>query len=139
MSETGGLLLDTCAVLWLFEGAEMADTARTAIADAVAGANLHVSPISAWEIGMLVSKERVALSMPAESWVESAFAHGGISVADLSPRLLVQSSFLPGKVHGDPADRIILATARELGLKVVTRDKAILEYARQGHVGAILC
>jgi len=51
----------------------------------------------------------------------------------------MESSFLPGSLHRDPADRIIAATAREYGHTVITRDRALLDYARQGHLAAVEC
>lgn len=136
---TGGLLLDTCAVIWVFSGAEIETSARARISDAASEGRLHLSPISAWEIGMLVSKGRIALSLPTVRWVERAFGHAGSRVAALDPELMVESSFLPGAPPGDPADRIIIATARALDLTVVTRDAAILGYAESGHLNALPC
>lgn len=133
------LLLDTCAILWLFGGSQMSDTSRQAIAEATDQSRLYMSPISAWEIGMLVSKGRIALSLPVEKWIDRAFDHPGVQIADLTTHILVASSFLPGALRGDPADRIVVATARDLGLKIVTRDKLLLTYAEQGHVQALAC
>ena len=133
------LLLDTCAVIWLFNGEPMADKAREAIAAAAAVSQLHVSPISAWEIGMLVAKGRIALSMPPAEWLSRVWQQPGIQVAEMTPQPLVESSFLPGPAPKDPADRIIIATARLLNLTVVTRDRSILDYAQQGHVAVLRC
>ena len=131
-----GLLLDTCAVIWLFSGSPMTEEARKAI---TAGPALHISPISAWEIGMLVAKGRIALSMPPAAWVDRVLGQPGVLTAEMAPQLLVESSFLPGLAPNDPADRIIISTARHLGLTLVTRDQPILDYAEQGHVDALLC
>ncbi len=136
---TSGVLLDTCAVIWLLGGLPMSDASRAAIADAASNDALYVSPISAWEIGMLVAKGRIALSLPVTQWVEKAFAQPGMQTADLMPAILVFSSFLPGTAPGDPADRIIIATARQHGVTIVTRDRPIIDYAQKGYVHALEC
>jgi PIN domain nuclease of toxin-antitoxin system len=135
----GGLLLDTCAVIWVFGGVGIDKAARAAVAEAAAEGRLHLSPISAWEIGMLVAKGRIALSLPTARWIERAFGYPGARIAALEPGLLVESSFLPESPPGDPADRIVIATARANGLRIVTRDRAILGYAGRGHVAAMAC
>ncbi len=63
----------------------------------------------------------------------------GVTLEGLTPDILIDSSLLPGEPHGDPADRIIIATARALDLTVVTRDRHILNYAERGHVRALAC
>lgn len=63
----------------------------------------------------------------------------GVRVEALSPEVLIESSFLPGMLHRDPADRILIATARTYDLTLVTRDRTILEYSREGHVRALAC
>jgi PIN domain nuclease of toxin-antitoxin system len=63
----------------------------------------------------------------------------GITLCELTPDVLLGSWFLPGKLNRDPADRIIAATAREYGFTVITRDRALLDYAAQGHLAAIEC
>ena len=133
------LLLDTCAVIWLFNRSPLNETSRAAIADAAANGRLFVSPFSAWEIGMLARKGKIALSMPPRTWFSKVVEHPGIELAPLPPATLIESSYLPEMPPGDPADRIIVATARELGLAVVTRDRPILSYAQRGHVAAIRC
>lgn len=134
-----GLLLDTCALIWVFAGEPIAAPARAAVADAAERGALHISPISAWEIGLLAAKGRIALSMPPTRWVARALAHPGVTIAPLDPETLVESSFLPSTPPADPADRIIIATGRALGLSVVTRDSVILDYAEKGHVRATPC
>jgi PIN domain nuclease of toxin-antitoxin system len=62
-----------------------------------------------------------------------------ITLAEMPPHVLLESSFLPGNLVGDPADRIIAATAREYGFVVITRDRALLDYAAQGHLAVIEC
>ncbi len=129
------LLLDTCALLWLANGAEMNKESR----HAVASRNLHVSPISVWEIANLVRKSRIAFTLPVATWFHQATGKMAASTPQLSVEILANSCALPGSPPDDPADRIIIATAREIDMTVVTRDRAILEYSRAGHVRAMAC
>jgi PIN domain nuclease of toxin-antitoxin system len=97
---------------------------------------LRVSAISAWEVGMLEARGRLRFDMPCEEWVEQAFGMPGLSWMPLTPSICVCSSRLPGVFHGDLADRLIVATARELGAVLLTRDDPILRYAAEGHLRA---
>ncbi len=134
------LLLDTCAALWLVAGAPLSDAAVAAIAQAgEAGSALQISPITAWEIGLLARKGRFRSSQSPQRWFDQLRNLPGLAVCDLSPEVLLASSFLPGDLHGDPADRIMAATARECGFTLLTRDRALLDYAAEGHLAAIAC
>lgn len=137
---TSRLLLDTCAAIWLVEGAPLADTARAAINAAYArGDAVLVSPITAWEIGLLISRGRVTAPITPSAWFRQLVSMEGIALATLPIEALIGSSFLPATPPRDPADRMIIATAREAGLAIVTRDRLILDYAAAGHVLAIPC
>ena len=103
------------------------------------GGATYISPITAWEVGMLASRGRLQLLIRPERWFANLFDVPGVRLADLSPDLLIASSFLPGKPPIDPTDRIIAATARELGATLITRDRALLEYGEQGHVSVVEC
>jgi PIN domain nuclease of toxin-antitoxin system len=129
------LLLDTCAVLWLAQGADMTPASRTAIADR----NLNVSPISAWEIANLVRKGRLASTLPVATWFHQAVGKMAAEMSPLSVEILTGSCSLPGLPPDDPADRIIIATARQADMTVVTRDRQILDYSRAGHVRSLVC
>lgn len=137
---TGSLLLDTCAALWLMSGDPMSEASRTAIRSARAdNLGVYVSPFTAWEIGVLVTKGRLQLTLTPEVWFETLLSLPGIRLADLMPRLLIASTALPGTPPTDPADRIIVATARIYGHVVITRDNKLLDYAQQGHVRVTKC
>lgn len=99
-----------------------------------AGAALHVSAITPWEIGMLVAKGRLAFDQDPTQWIESALSASGIHLAPLDPVTAVDASRLPGDFHGDPADCIIVSTSRRLGLTLATADQAIIDYGRAGHL-----
>jgi PIN domain nuclease of toxin-antitoxin system len=97
---------------------------------------LRISSISLWETAMLCAKARLKLSMPVGEWIDAACRMQGLSIVDIDPAIAVDSAFLPGSFHGDPADRLITATARALGAQLITLDQAILDYAHAGWVRA---
>lgn len=133
------VLLDTCAVIWVANDQKIDSGARSAIRSAEIKAQVFVSPISAWEIATLSAKGRLTLTMPIENWFDRLLGMPGTILAGLTPKILISSVFLPGEPPSDPADRIIAASARELGLSVVTRDRQLLRYAEAGHVKAVPC
>jgi PIN domain nuclease of toxin-antitoxin system len=77
--------------------------------------------------------------MSPQRWFERLLEAPGLRLADMSPDVLIASSFLPGVPPRDPADRILAATAREQGYRLMTRDTPLLAYARQGHLQALSC
>ena len=134
------LLLDTCAALWTVAGAPLAQPALEALREAAHNElSLQVSPITAWEIGLLARKGRFRASVSPQRWFDQLLELPGIELCALSPAVLIASSFLPGEFHGDPADRVLAATAREYGFTFVTRDRALLDYAGAGHLAALPC
>jgi PIN domain nuclease of toxin-antitoxin system len=100
---------------------------------------VYISPVSAWEVGLLVARGRLPLSMEPVSWFERALSIRGMELAQLSAAMLIRSSFLPGSPPRDPMDRILIATARDGGFRLVTRDKHLLAYANDGHMMALAC
>jgi PIN domain nuclease of toxin-antitoxin system len=140
MSEAPPLLLDTHAAIWITEDQPLASVAVEAINAAYrAGSAVFVSAITAWEVGLLVSRNRLSLVARPERWFQRLLAIPGVRLADLSPDVLIASSFLPGEPPRDPADRIILATARDLGATLITRDRQLLKYGQDGQVSTIPC
>lgn len=133
------LLLDTCAMLSLAGVRSIRPAVSEAIRQAGGAKAVFVSPYSAWEIGMLVAKGRLNLGMRPEAWFDAFMARPQLTLAALTPAILIASNFLPGAMHGDLADRILTATAREFGFTIVTRDRALLSYAEAGHINAIEC
>jgi PIN domain nuclease of toxin-antitoxin system len=134
-----GILLDTCAVLWVSNEDPISESSHRAIESAANDDSVFVSPISAWEIATLVRKGRVVLSMAPEAWFQAMLALPGVMLAPMPPRVLIASAFLPGKPPADPADRIVAATARADNLVLVTRDRALLSYGQEGHVRVLAC
>jgi PIN domain nuclease of toxin-antitoxin system len=140
----GGVLLDTCAVIWLANGDRLHRPATEAIIAAGLSRGIFVSPISAWEVGLLArpsgrNSPRSEFLPTPRAWFARVMAGPGIRPAPLTPDIAIDASYLPGDINGDPADRMIVATARQLNIPVVTRDARILAYARRGHVVAIRC
>ena len=88
---------------------------------------------------MLASRGRLRLLIRPDRWFANLFEVPGVKLADMSPDLLIASSYLPGAPPRDPFDRIIAATARDLGATLITRDRALLEYGEQGHVNVVAC
>jgi PIN domain nuclease of toxin-antitoxin system len=132
-------LLDTCAALWAAAG-ELSQTALDALSDARrAGAPVYISPITAWEIGLLALKGRFRSQQSPQQWFERLTNTPDTALAELTAKVLIEASFLPGTLHSDPADRIIVATAREYGFTVMTRDSKLLDYAAQGYLSAMAC
>ena len=126
--------------MFLVAGEPMAQPSRDAIdAAASAGEPLHVSPVTAWEVGMMAEKGRFRLSQTPERWFQRLAALPGVRLCDLTAEILLRSSSLPGLLNRDPADRILAATAREYGYTVVTRDRALLAYGAEGHIRALAC
>ncbi|RVC76169.1 type II toxin-antitoxin system VapC family toxin [Mesorhizobium sp. M4A.F.Ca.ET.022.05.2.1] len=137
---TDGVLLDTCFMLWLSTEQPVARTAVDRVTNARKnGGVIAVSVMSAWEIGMLVSKGRLPFIKSPLAWFEGFVQAGAATVEEVDSELLVESSFLPGAVHNDPADRIIIATARSKNLAIITRDRAILAYGAAGFVKTVPC
>lgn len=134
------VLLDTCAVLWLTQAARLAPPAIKLLNEIeYAGGVTYISPITAWEVGQLVARGRLQLLMTPQRWFAGLFDAPNVALADMSPNLLIASSFLPGKPPRDPADRIIAATARDLGATLITRDRALLDYGEQGYARVVEC
>jgi PIN domain nuclease of toxin-antitoxin system len=97
---------------------------------------VYVSAISILEIARLVALQQYGLTSSIDDFVAEATSDGGLVLIDLTPRILIESTRLPGDLHRDPSDRILVATAREHNLTLITRDKQLLRYAKQGHLNA---
>jgi PIN domain nuclease of toxin-antitoxin system len=136
------VLLDTCAVIFVANGDPITARARAAIQRAARGDGVLVSPVSAWEVGMLSRPSRkvpVRFLPDPKTWFARVLAQTGVREAPLTPEIAIDSSFLPAPIHGDPADRLLIATARSLNVPIVTRDRLIVDYAAAGHVAVVAC
>ena len=130
-----GVVLDTHALVWLLAGNRRLSPAVARVVRQAADTNqAFVSAITPWEIAMLVAKNRLTFACDVRTWLDDALGQPGISLAPLLPAIAVDSTRLPGTIHGDPADRIIVATARHLRATLITADTNLLVYGRAGHV-----
>lgn len=136
------VLLDTCAVIWLATGEPLHGDAADSVTCAALADGVFVSPISAWEIGLLsrpkTGRALTFLPDPA-TWFARFMDGAGIKPAPFDARIAIASSHLPDPIHGNPADRLLIATARHLGLPIMTRDTKIIAYGAAGHVAVIAC
>ena len=132
------LLLDTHVWLWLVAGsADLTTEARLTIDEAAAAGTLRIAAISLWEVALLASRGRIVLGKSIGLWLDEALADPGPAIDPLSPQIAVESYALPDVFHRDPADRLIVATARVANATLMTCDQRILEYAGRGHLTAI--
>ena len=133
----GSLLLDTHVWLWLAFGTpeKIKAGTRKALEQASTDEPLLISIISVWEVALLEAKQRLSLPMTVEAWVERALDRPDIRLIRLDrSRTVIDSCRLPGNFHPDPADRLLVATARSENAVLVTHDKKILDYGAAGHV-----
>jgi PIN domain nuclease of toxin-antitoxin system len=122
------ILLDTHVwIWWVHDEAELTGECRDLLQEHESD-GLGLSAISCWEVAKLVQRNRLMLPVRLEDWMDQALAYPGIQLLDLSPRVAMESVQLPGDFHQDPADQIIVATARLHNLPLVTADKLILKY-----------
>lgn len=110
---------------------------RQAINQAAGKGHLRLSAMSIWEIAMLTSRKRITLSRPVGAWIEASLVEPGPLLEPVSPEIALASCYLPGGFRSDPADEIIVATARVTGATLLTRDRHILDYAAAGYVNAL--
>ena len=132
------IVADTHVLIWMLEGsAQLGEEARLLFDETVHTSQVFVSAITPWEIALLSDKGRLTLEKDVGVWIDEALDIPGIRLTPLEPGIAVGSVRLPGAFHADPADRMIVATARFLGAPLLTADSAILEYGGAGHVRVI--
>ena len=123
-------LLDTHAwVWWVTKDRRLSSRARSRIAASIAGQDLWISLISVWEVAKKVEKKQLILDRPLDQWLDEAMTSQGLGIWELTRSILMQSCELPQPFHGDPADQILVATARQRGALLVTRDQRIRRYS----------
>ena len=135
------LLLDTHVWIWFAVGnrKQISRQSWAAIERACHAGTCWVSIISVWEIGMLAAKGRLNLKLSATEWAKQALQIPGVSLIPISCEVAIESSYLPGPFYGDPADRILAATARELRARLATADEKLLDYGRRKHLNTLIC
>lgn len=131
------ILLDTNVLVWVIENDPRLGTKARESIGVATPSEIAVCAISFWEIGMLLSKKRVALSMPLARFVQSIDADDRFRILPVDAAIAVEAGTLPEGIHGDPGDRLLIAAARQRSCPLITTDGKILAYAAQGHVQAI--
>lgn len=134
-SNERALLLDTHVWLWFVEGrAERLDAAiPERLERAARGGGLHISAITLWELGMLIAKGRLTIA-DLDHWILESRRVPGIRVEPVDDAVALESGRLPAPLHGDPADRLLVATARARDATLVTCDAELIAYGAEGHV-----
>ncbi len=122
------VLLDTHILLWWHgDRSRLSRDQQDVIASADADSPLQVSDISLWEVAMLHSLGRIRLKIPLREWLEKVVAPPLVRRHGISPAVAAELVSLPDSFHHDPADRILVATARVLGATLLTQDHRIVE------------
>ena len=128
------ILLDTHMWVWWVQGDSRLSPSELEAMDKHARQGYGVSVISCWEVAMLHSLGRVEFSCSLDEWLDLALSYPGVEFVELSRSIVVDSCRLPGSIHRDPADRMLIATARENSCPLLTADGKILNYE---HLDAI--
>ncbi len=138
-NKSGRLLLDTHIWLrYLGISGDLRPAALPLLRAAEMSGNLCVSVYSIWETAMLVRDGRLILQTSMQEWTQQILSKPGYSLLPFTPEIAIESVNLPEPVHKDPADRILIATARVEGLTFVTRDKLVLEFATRNHLSHLI-
>lgn len=124
------ILLDTHVLIWYANGNELNKRTQKIIDSAIQAHTIYLAAISLWEISMLVVKKRIILAMPCLEWTNRVIRELHLQILPITPNIAVDSCDLPGNFHGDPADRLIVGTARTHGMTLLTRDSTILNFGK---------
>jgi PIN domain nuclease of toxin-antitoxin system len=127
------IVLDTHIWIWWVHDDPALSVFTRTLLDSSEQTGIGISSISCWEVAKLVEHRRLSLPCPVFDWIQQALSYPGVRLIELSPRICVESTQLPGEFHRDPADQIIVATARILDVPLVTVDAKILEYSHVRH------
>ena len=122
------IVVDTHIWVWWVHGDASLPASARALLDASEQTGIGVSAISCWEVAKVVEQNRLTLPCAVFDWLQQALAYPGVRLIELSPRICVESTQLPGAFHRDPADQIIVATARVLDAPLATMDGRIQSY-----------
>lgn len=128
--------MDTHVWIWAAAGGaqRLAPAVLAALDRASQEGRLRVAAISVWEVGLLEARNRLTFNRPLAEWVQAALMAPGVELYPLVPEVALESTRLPGEPPSDPADQMIIASARHGGATLCTADARILQYAEAGHV-----
>lgn len=129
------ILLDTHVLIWAVDDDPKLGARARAIIEA--DDDRRVSTMVAWELAMLARKERLSFAMTLDAWLERSLRNLEAHDVPVTRAIARGAGGLAGGLHGDPCDRIMVATARHLGCVLLTADEKILRYAAAGHVNAV--
>jgi PIN domain nuclease of toxin-antitoxin system len=125
------ILLDTHAWIWFVDNPrQLSSPARRAVEEALSKRAIYVSSISAWEVALLAAGGRIELTIDIQDWISGSEALPFFNFVPVDNAIFVRSVLLPGPLHSDPADRIIIATAIMKGMPIVTKDEKIRRYPK---------
>jgi PIN domain nuclease of toxin-antitoxin system len=131
------ILVDTHPIIWFTLGErQLGPKSRAIILEGAEKGTLALSPITFWEASMLVRKKRVKFEASIQEWADTILENG-VALTGITSEIAIAAGQFPGTVHGDPADRILVATALALRCPLLTADRKILGYAQEGLVQAI--
>ena len=124
------IVLDTHILIWWATGdlKKLSSNAIAAIDQEMQAGEIIISSISAWEIAMLINKDRIVISMDLDEWLSTIEQIDAVKFYAVDNDIAIKSANLPGEFHKDPADRMIVATARKLGSSLITADEKIINY-----------
>jgi PIN domain nuclease of toxin-antitoxin system len=122
------IILDTHIWVWWVDGSSQLTVKQQGWLQQYQTQEMGVSVISCWEVAKLVEYNKLVFQCPVDEWIEQALAYPGIRLLELTPRIAIESTQLPGQFHRDPADQIIVATARVWDCPLLTADSKILGY-----------
>ena len=128
------ILLDTHTWIWSHSATKLLSDNVKILIKQTQTDRRAIASISIWEFAMMVTKGRINVKIDPKRWLNNAIGKSGLQVIDLTPEIAMESCNLPGDFHKDPADQIIVATARTHNLTLLTKDRKIIEYP---HVKAI--
>ena len=131
------IVLDTHVLIWAVQGdARLGPAAARSVEREAKAGGVGVSAITPWEIALLAERGRLRLDRDVGDWIAAALNVPGFRLLPIEPAIAVASVRLPASMPADPADRLIVATARHHGAQLLTADRQILDFAAHGHIRA---
>ena len=134
------MLLDTHVWIWAAEGdtRRIGPKTRRLLAGTPATATAYVSTASMFEIAALHTAGRLRLGLPVERWIRESIDRVGLRVVDVEASIAVDAGLIPSTALPDPLDRLLVASARDMNMPLVTCDRKILDYARTSRLVKVI-